>query len=256
MPTLVFLPGTLCDARVWQPVADRLDTRCPKHFVDYADADRIPAMAQMALGKTHGPIIPIGVSMGGMVALEMWQQAPERIAALALFDTNPGDDVEARRLARDHQLVEARALGANGLRTLVLTHLIPNYFASRSRGLDDLSPKNAALAEVVLAMALDCGMEMLARQWAALAVRQNCWPLLSMIEKPTLIGCGAHDQLCPAEQHRRMASLITGSTLLVVDAAGHLAPLEAPDVTAAAIQSLITTTSGRVQKKMPQDARV
>jgi pimeloyl-ACP methyl ester carboxylesterase len=256
MPTLVFLPGTLCDARVWQPVADCLDTLWPKHFVDYADSDRITAMAQVALAETRGQIIPIGLSMGGMVALEMWQQAPDRIAALALFDTNPGGDIESRRLARDHQLEEAQAMGEIGLRTLMLTHLIPSYFAGRAlRG--GASPQiPTELAEVVLAMASDGGLDVLARQSAALSDRRDFWPLLSMIDKPTLIACGAHDQLCPPEQHRRMASLITGSTLVVVEAAGHLAPLEAPDATAVALQSLITSIGGRIQMKVPRDAYV
>ena len=66
---------------------------CRCVVADYRYAERISVMAAAALAQSlrylADKMIPIGSSMGGMVALEIWQQAPERVAAMALFDTNP-----------------------------------------------------------------------------------------------------------------------------------------------------------------------
>lgn len=237
-------------------MANRLKTTWPKQFIDYYSYDRISAMAAHALAQSRGPIIPIGVSMGGMVALEMWQQAPARIAALALFDTNPGSDTVARQHARDHQLDEARARGADGLRQLMVTHLIPSYFPAAGLRQSGTSPTDPHLQALVLAMAMDCGLDVLARQSAALATRRNYWPLLPGINVRALIGVGSHDQLCPPDQHKRMVSCMSSAEFCLIDDAGHLAPLEAPGASASAIQRLLTNLGGRVPRNLSEDARV
>ncbi|MFM7461071.1 MAG: alpha/beta fold hydrolase [Burkholderiales bacterium] len=246
-PTLVLLPGTLCDMRVWQPVAERLDPQWRKQFVDFGALDCVEAMAERALSVTTGLLLPTGVSMGGMVALEMWRLAPERIAGLALFDTNPRADTEAKRRARKQQLDQARLAGDNGLQAVVRSHLLPSYFPRA------VSP---VVEATVLAMAADAGLTTFVKQSAALASRIDYWPLLSCIQKPVLVACGEFDTLCPPAQHRQMAAQLAQAQFRLIGEAGHLAPLEQPSQTAAILQEWIASIGGRFQAQAAEDARV
>jgi len=49
--------------------------------------------AAAVLGLVEGEIVPVGVSMGGYLAFELWRQAPERISGLVLSDTRAGPAV-------------------------------------------------------------------------------------------------------------------------------------------------------------------
>ena len=106
--TLLFLPGTLCDARLWQAQQRELSVAWSSTIIDYRMEETIAAMAETALATVSGPVVPIGLSMGGMVALEIWRQASSRVAAIALFDTNPGADTPERRAIREAQLIAAK----------------------------------------------------------------------------------------------------------------------------------------------------
>ena len=127
VPTLLFLPGTLCDARVWPDIRRLLRREWPCVFVDYRLETSITAMATKALAQAAGAVIPIGHSMGGMVALEIWRQAPERVAAIALFDTDPGADTPERRRKRDAQVNASRD---GDFREMIDAQLVPTYFSS------------------------------------------------------------------------------------------------------------------------------
>ena len=191
-------------------------------MVDYGMADSIVEMAAKALAECTGPLITVGLSMGGMVALEIWRQAPERVTAMALFDTDCGADTNARRQNRDQQILMA----VHGdFREMVETQLLPSYFSDDS--VND-AKTHQAMREAVIAMALDLGVAAFAAQITALATRKDSWPLLDTISVPTLIACGAEDRICTPDSHRKMAAVIPLATLEYIDGAGHLPPLEQP----------------------------
>ena len=234
VPTLLFLPGTLCDARVWEATCQELDGDWPCAFADYRFETSISAMATAALAGVQGAIIPIGLSMGGMVALEIWRQAAERVAALALFDMDPGADTPERCARRDAQLRSARR---GEFRAMVESELAPVYFSPARRANAALSAREVSLRSTVVAMAIDQGVDAFAAQATALATRVDAWPLLEKIKVPTLVACGADDRICPPETHMRMAALLPVATFRSIRAAGHLAPLEQPEGTAHVLQT-------------------
>lgn len=233
-PTLLFLPGTLCDVRVWETPRRALCVDWPCAVADYRFEESIAAMATSALALVAGPIVPIGLSMGGIVALEIWRQAARRVAALALFDMDPGGDTPQRRARRDAQVLAATR---GGLRSMVESELAPAYFPPGSRA-------DSALHETVVAMALDQGPRAFAAQATALATRPDAWPLLGSIDVPTLIAFGANDRICTRETHERMAALLPLATLRSIPAAGHLAPLEQPEGAARALRNWLNGLAG------------
>lgn len=229
-PTLLILPGTLCDARVWHDMFAGIEDQWPCWHVDYRHAECISTMADLALAAAPGKIIPIGISMGGMVALDIWRRASERVSGLVLFDMDPGGDTPERRARRDEQLLSATH---GRFLEMITSRLLPVYFSSESR--------SAALArEIVISMALDQGIGAYAAQLTALATRKDSWMDLPGIDVPVLIACGEDDQICSPELHARMAAAIPFSTSFTIPEAGHLSPLEQPAIARHMLRSWLT----------------
>ena len=78
-PIPVLLPGKMCDARLWTPeVRDALPSAVD---ADLTLDESIVAMATRALASFAGHMLPVGFSMGAIVAVEMAVQAPVELAA-------------------------------------------------------------------------------------------------------------------------------------------------------------------------------
>ena len=240
MPTLLLLPGTLCDARVWDAPCEALRRDWPCAHVDYRFKTSISAMAAAALAQVDGPIVPIGLSMGGIVALDIWRQAPERVAAMALLDSDPGADTVERRAKREVQVGMATRGNFLGM---IESQLLPTYF-SATRAADGSSHvSHESLRTTVISMAIDQGAAAYSAQAEALAGRADSWPLLETIDVPTLIACGADDRICLPATHIRMASRLPlgRATFRSIAAAGHLSPLEQPEATTSVLRSWLAS---------------
>lgn len=220
---LLRLPGNMCDARLWSEATTPADW--PVLDLPLTDDDSLAAMASRALDGTAGPLIPVGFSMGGCVAIEMARQAPARVAGLILIDTTADADLAERSgLRRDQQ---AR-VAAGALRAVVRDELKPNYLAASQR--DD-----AALKSLLVDMAEALGADVFVRQSEALRTRDDNRAALAAFDGPVFIACGAEDALITPERHRAMAATCRRATLHVFENAGHMLPLEQPARLSAAI---------------------
>ncbi|MGB0690435.1 MAG: alpha/beta fold hydrolase, partial [Candidatus Puniceispirillum sp.] len=86
--TPVFIPGLLCTADLFAAQLAHFDSIQQAHKIaDTLQDDTIAGMAERALAISDGVILPVGLSMGGYVAMEMARRAPDRIAGLALLNT-------------------------------------------------------------------------------------------------------------------------------------------------------------------------
>ena len=100
--TPVFIPGLLCTEWLFHGQAEIASGTAV--FADTRQHDTITGMAEAALVQTSGQLVPIGLSMGGYVALEMARLAPARISAMALFSTNCRQDNEIQRAYREEAI--------------------------------------------------------------------------------------------------------------------------------------------------------
>lgn len=199
MTPLILLPGLACDAELFRDQRPALATRGPVHVADvHRRADSIEAMAQLLLAEHPGPLRLVGASMGGIVALEAFAQAPERVHGLALLGTTARADTrEVVALRRD-----AIALFEQGRAEEVLRPNVALAFhASRQH--------DAALVGDYLAMTLErAGAADLARQNRALVERGDRRALLSRIACPLLVMCGDSDALTLPECSREIAAAV------------------------------------------------
>lgn len=155
--------------------------------------------------------------MGGIVAMEMLRQAPERIAGLALLDTNPLAEAETVKFNRAAQVEKAKA---GRLFEVMRDEMKPNYLAD--------GPDRQNVLDLCMEMAMDLGPAVFCHQSVALRDRIDQTQTLSTYSGPTLILCGREDTLCPISRHELMHSLMSHSHFEVIDGAGHLPTLEQP----------------------------
>lgn len=228
MTPLVLIPGMMCDARMWGGLACALPTQLVHHALP-VKGETIAEMAAAILAATPPHFALAGLSMGGIVAMEMLEQAPERVERLALLDTNPqGEhpDVQARRAPQI-----ARALSGD-LTGVMRDEIKPNYLADAT---------DTATLDLCLAMAEDLGPEIFRRQSLALQHRADRTQTLARFGRPALVLMGAYDRLCPRDRHDLMHRLMPQSRLVIVPGAGHLPPLENPTFTFAALKEWLNT---------------
>lgn len=221
----VLLPGNMCDARLWtgevrRALGHAIDT-------DLSRDDTVRDMAERTLAAVGGPLLPVGFSMGGIVALQMAELAPHRIAGLVLIDTNASADLPERAAARPRQQAEVRA---GALERVVVEELKPNYLSAGRRS-------DVALLALLRDMAMGLGPDVFVRQSEALRTRPDLRHVLPELRAPVLLACGAEDQLCPPQWHEALARSAGAATLCVINGAGHMLPLEQPDALARHISS-------------------
>lgn len=227
----------MCDQRLWQGgdfIIPKTIASCGLNlsYVDFEGDASIHEMADRALASCAGPLIPIGFSMGGIVALEMTRIAPERIAGLGLIDTTANADARGPERLRQQSDVLA-----GQLERVVIDELKPNYLAKAHR-------HDEAMLALLRGMALSLGPEVFVNQSEALRLRGDLTPILSLLNVPTFVACGEEDGLCLPETQQSMAAQIRHSTFVSVPNAGHLLPLEQPAALAKLITTFLSTTTG------------
>lgn len=225
---LLLLHAFPLDASMWQPQVDALNGDLPvvaPNFPGFGgspmgeDVMRMDAAADLAVEALHGAgidrAIVCGLSMGGYVAFALWRRHRERVAGLVLANTKSGPDDEAGKERRRALAERLRAEG-NGFMVedpppLLSAEGSPELW-ERAREIIRAQP-----AEAIAAASL------------GMAERPDSTPDLAGIDVPTLVITSTGDALIPPDATKPMAEQISGARLEVIEGAGHLSNLEAPD---------------------------
>lgn len=211
---LLLLPGTVCDERLFAPLVAALD-HPDMRVLPMTGARSTPALAANLLAVAPERFALLGFSLGGIVALEMAAQAPERIERLALVDTTPAPDANAE--ARWDAVEEARR---GGMESYILDSWV--------RLVSPVNANNERLRATIVAMAVDAGAEVLAEQSEVAIHRADSRARLGAIAVPTLILAGEDEQVCGLDVHEQLAAGIAGARYFTIPKAGHFSPLENP----------------------------
>jgi pimeloyl-ACP methyl ester carboxylesterase len=217
---LLLLPGMMCDARLFTAQVDEFSVNREVLVGTFGEHSSISAMAEEILDTAAPRFALAGLSMGGIVAMEMLRQAPDRLTRLALLDTNPLADLPKQVELRDAQV---KRVQTGRLSSVMRDEMKPNYLAD--------GPRSAAILELCMAMAEELGPDVFVSQSRALQTRRDQQETLQNVTVPTLILCGEHDSLCPLQRHELMRDLVPNAKLAVISGAGHLPTLEQPELT-------------------------
>ncbi|MBX2840105.1 MAG: alpha/beta hydrolase [Gammaproteobacteria bacterium] len=222
---LLLLPGMMCDARLFLPQVSTFSCSHPILVSPLVGENTIAGLAQRVLKHAPARFALAGLSMGGIVAMEMVRQAPERISRLALMDTNPLPDAPENAAVREAQVKKV----LNGqLNSVMRDEMKPNYLYG--------GPRLTQILDLCMAMAETLGPRVFVDQSNAVQYRHDQSDVLRSVSVPSLVLCGAEDRLCPVATHERMCELMPHAQLIVVQKAGHLPTLEQPDATNEALR--------------------
>lgn len=217
---LTFLPGTMCDRRVWEPVWRRLG---PSFSTDYVAIESGTTRSGM-LGLIHSaastgdPLHLVAFSMGGYLALEYALDNPGRVASLATVASS------AFGLTAEEAAERVRAL------ELLEKHDYRGIPRGRINQFVHPSHQNdPAVVDVIRAMDHDLGKQVLVAQLKETSTRMSLAPRLGELEIPVLLIGADSDPFVPSGSILRMAELIPGAKAIIAQDAGHMIPLEQPD---------------------------
>jgi YbgC/YbaW family acyl-CoA thioester hydrolase len=243
-PAILFVHGFPLDRTIWAHQLAHLDgwTRIAPDLRGFGLSDApdlgysIPTYADdlaALLDALHvDEVVLCGLSMGGYVAFEFLRRYRERVRGLVLMDTKADSDTPETRRARDQQIALAREHGSGAVAESMLPRLLaPEAYRH-----------NPSLAERVRTMMTATPVAGIAGAAAAMRDRPDSTPMLGALEGlPTLVVVGEHDQIAPPAVAEAMAASIPGARVAVVPGAGHLAPIEAPEVVTRVLAGFLRT---------------
>ncbi len=223
MPILL-VPGLVSSPRIFSPLLPALWRLGPVTVANHIRDDNMGAIARRILAEAPPRFALAGHSMGGYIAFEIMRQAPERVAKLALVNTQARPDTAAGTTRLQGMIARAR----NGFYHDVLDEIFPGLVHPSRQG-------DTALRQLLHDQGDDAGVEAFIRQLTAIINRPDSRPTLAWIKCPTLVLTGDQDNTTPNSLSMEMAGGIPGAKLVVLPNCGHLPQVEQPQATAEAL---------------------
>jgi pimeloyl-ACP methyl ester carboxylesterase len=182
------------------------------------------AIARRILAEAPPRFALAGHSMGGYIAFEIMRQAPDRVAKLALINTQARSDTPEATERRRGMMARARA----GQYHAMLDEFFPGLVHPSRHG-------DASLRQLIHDMGDDVTVDGFIRQQTAIMARSDSRPSLAWIKCPTLVLTGDEDNTIPNSLSKEMADGIHGAKLVILQNCGHMPQPEQPEATTAAL---------------------
>jgi pimeloyl-ACP methyl ester carboxylesterase len=247
-PPLVLLHAFPLDHAMWErqaALADTLRLIVPDLRGFGASVGSVPASIEQLADDVVGlldalhvsrPVVVCGVSMGGYVAQHLASRHPRRVAAAVLVDTKLEADTPEARAAR---LDLAGKVGRVG-QAILADAMIPRLFAVPATTADAaVKARHAENVAAVEAMIRRQRVDTIQAALAALGDRPDMTERMRHVGVPTLLVVGAEDRITPPACLEAAERVLPNARLLIVPHAGHLVPLEAPDVFNRAVRDFL-----------------
>jgi pimeloyl-ACP methyl ester carboxylesterase len=199
--TVVLLHAFPLDERMWEPQLAALGDRhvVTPNFYDLGGSS-IHGWAGRVLEEVEGELVAVGASLGGYVALAMARREPKRIRGLLLAGSRATPDPPDRRALRDEMIRVVQEEGIEGW----------------NRAFSPPGPPDRPIDELVR------GIE-------ALRDRPDATDVVASYAGPLLIVVGDQDDILPVEEARQIAESAPNGRLEVVEGAGHVVSVDAPE---------------------------
>lgn len=235
---LVFVNSLGTDLRIWDALVShfaadyriiRHDKRghglsgCPQPpytIRQHAD-DLAGLLDELQIGKA----ILIGISVGGMIALDFAAQHPQRLEKLVLCDTAPKIGTPEMW---NERIAALRAHGMAHLGAAILARWFAPAFAAAQ------PDAYGGYGNMLTRTPVD------GYTGTCEAIRDaDLWPQVGKIRAPTLVLCGAEDMATPPAQAQQLTAALPNANCTIIDGAAHLPCIEQPQVMAAAIAKFL-----------------
>lgn len=196
----------------------------PPYTLDLLVADAVAVLDALDIGRCS----VLGLSLGGMIAMGLALDHPERVDKLVVADARA--DAPPPYVALWDGIIERAH--AEGMAAVVDASIqrwfTPAFVEQRPPALERL---RAAATRTTIEGLEGCGRAL--QQLAYL-------PRLHAITAPTLFVTGEHDGPAPPEVMQEMAAAVpTAGELVVIPHAGHLSAVEQPEAFTAAVTAFL-----------------
>lgn len=242
--TVVLSHALGADVSMWDELANALAATCrvicfdhrghgdsdapsgPTTMADLADsAERL--LAELDNRYATGPVVWVGLSLGGMVGQELALRHPHRIAALVTANACASYAADGRAQWQQRiDTIEARGLEA------VADGTMQRWFSDAFRAAQAPTVARWRRRVVSTPQAGYLGA-------CHAVMHHDTVARLSHIGVPTLVIAGSADLATPLPMLQAIVEAVPGAQLAVIDGAAHLSALEAPAAFEAAVRRLL-----------------
>lgn len=224
-PTWAFVNSLGSDMRIWDEVVAELPGRSVRHDMrghglsdapagEYAVADLAGDLRSVLAEAASGPVVLVGISIGGLVALRTALDAPGLVSRLVIMDS-------AARIGSTQSWSERIATVSAGGIAAISQATATRWF---SRGWPERNPAAFAGWRNMLERTPVPGY-----LGACAALRdEDLTQRLAEVSAPALVLVGSEDEATPPALSRALAAGLPNARLVEVDGAGHLPCLEKP----------------------------
>ena len=211
-----FIPGLLCTDQIWGPV-NNIRKKYECYDADVVNFNTIEKMSEALINSMPSDNVSIiGISMGGYVAIDAALKLGDKLKKLILINTTP-NSVNLATIQERKKAIQMAEKGAF------------NEVLALSNGVCYYKPKDEwLLLEKIMAKEIGPGAYI--NQQQAIINRKNYSHLIKKIAVDTLIIAGKNDEVIPFQDSITMLKEITNSSLLLLNACGHLATIEKGNV--------------------------
>ncbi|PJA95935.1 MAG: alpha/beta hydrolase [Ignavibacteriales bacterium CG_4_9_14_3_um_filter_34_10] len=161
-----------------------------------------------------------GLSMGGYISLRAVETNQSKFGGLILCDTKSEADNDTGKLIL--------AFKINQINTKGIEHFAEEFLSTVF--FEDTIKNNSKLYNEFLEIAKSQNPIGVKGALIAMLSRTDTTSFLEKIKLPTLVICGAFDNLTPPVQMRKLAEKIKNSEFSSIPFAGHMSPLENPSM--------------------------
>jgi pimeloyl-ACP methyl ester carboxylesterase len=250
-PTVVMLHSGVTDRRSWYGVADALDDVADVIAYDrrgYGTTDvgelefrHIEDLRTVIDRLTTGPVVLVGNSMGGRIALDFALSHPDQVTGLILLapavsGAPEPTDLDAATLVLDERLDRAWADEDKTEVVRLETWL----------WLDGPTGAEGRVSGPARRLAEDMNRVIVGRDEdeGAGDAGLDAWSRLEEIDVPAVVGCGDLDVPFLLDQSRRLAERLPNARFVLLPGVAHLPGLEQPELVAALVREMLGDAFG------------
>jgi len=238
--TVVLSHALGCDLTMWDSLANELSADCRVIAYDhrghgssdapdalYTMADLADDAARMLRELDTGPVVWVGLSMGGMVGQELALRHPSLVRALVLANTTSGYP-EAAQAVWEQRIDTVRASGIESIADAVMGRYFHDAFRARKAGTVARYRRRLVTTDAVGYVGC-CNA----------VGKVDTASRLGQIAVPTLVIAGELDQGTPVAMAEALVAGIPEARLEVLQDASHLSAAEQPEAFAASVVGFV-----------------
>ena len=226
---ILFVHGFPFDHKMWDAQVEDLssDYYCVRYDIrglgesppgdgQYTMEMFVDDLKEIVSGMELNKPVLFGLSMGGYISLRAMGRIEDMFSALILCDTKAAAD--------DNETKLKRAGAIKKINDSQFELFIEEFVASCFE--ENFINESEEVYRKVVNRSLNNDPVGVKGCVLAMAARTDTTELLPGIKIPTLVVCGSEDKLTPPAVMKPMADEIPGSEFVLVEGAGHMAPIE------------------------------